>query len=926
MKQSLLLLCCVLSLSVGAQKKPLDHSVYDSWQSVSAMTLSPKGNVVTYEINPQEGDGRLVIRNNKNGKETVIERGYRARILDNEQIVVCLIKPLFQDTRQAKIKKKKDEDMPKDTLAIVSVRDGKIKKFPEVLGYQLGKHALDAVAFTTSDTTLIPKKERKSKDVGKPMLVYHFASGLTDTIHHVGQYQFDKQGRVLALTVKENKHQSLVAFYQVPSRKITVLNDTAAYSSLPVFNEMGTEALFLQAADTLDSGSKHCGLFQVRIPTTAGDFAKLEPVRLVEPIKPFDSIDTWGLTENSTPRFSDDGSKVFVGMQPYQAAKDTTIVPFETAGLDIWNYDAQELPPMMKANLKKDLKATCLAYYHPQTRRLVPLTTSKYDRISLLDRGNAPFALSVDQTQTVVETQWNIQNEVGVSLVEVTTGRRIPVAKGAFGPVSVSPAGRYVIWYDYRNRCWMLYETQSRQTKNMSEGLGVNFWDEEDDHPMMPESYGIGGWTQNDRDVLLYDRYDIWKVSTADGKAVCLTNGEGRRTQRTYRYVSTKDSSEEPFIRPNETILLNVFDHVTKKNGMATVNVARTATPRLCMLEGYTYGTPVKAKETETYLYTKGNFEHPYDLYLTNSPGKGERQLTHINPQQKEYNWGTAELYHWTAFDGTPLDGILYKPEDFDPAKKYPVMMYFYEKRSESLYSYVTPQPSWSTVNLAFYCSRGYLVFVPDIVYHAGTPGESAYNCVVSAAESLAKLPWVDKENMAIQGQSWGGYQVAYLITRTNLFKAAGAGAPVVNMTSAYGGIRWQTGMSRQFQYEQTQSRIGRDLWNGVELYMENSPLFKLPHVTTPVLIMHNDNDGAVPWYQGIEMFMGLRRLGKPAWLLEYNGEEHNLKERRNRKDLTIRLQQFFDHYLKGEPMPAWMKKGVPTSRKDTYFGFENVE
>jgi dipeptidyl aminopeptidase/acylaminoacyl peptidase len=179
---------------------------------------------------------------------------------------------------------------------------------------------------------------------------------------------------------------------------------------------------------------------------------------------------------------------------------------------------------------------------------------------------------------------------------------------------------------------------------------------------------------------------------------------------------------------------------------------------------------------------------------------------------------------------------------------------------------------------------------------------------------------------MAIQGQSWGGYQVAYLITRTNLFKAAGAGAPVVNMTSAYGGIRWQTGMSRQFQYEQTQSRIGRDLWNGVELYMENSPLFKLPHVTTPVLIMHNDNDGAVPWYQGIEMFMGLRRLGKPAWLLEYNGEEHNLKERRNRKDLTIRLQQFFDHYLKGEPMPAWMKKGVPTSRKDTYFGFENAE
>ena len=281
------------------------------------------------------------------------------------------------------------------------------------------------------------------------------------------------------------------------------------------------------------------------------------------------------------------------------------------------------------------------------------------------------------------------------------------------------------------------------------------------------------------------------------------------------------------------------------------------------------------------------------------------------------------ELYQWTAFDGTQLDGLLYKPEDFDANKKYPVLCYFYERDSETLYEHIQVQPMWSIINIPFFVSRGYVVFVPDIVYHSGIPGECAYNCVVSGAQSLWQFPWIDRENMAIQGQSWGGYQVAYLITRTSMFKAAGAGAPVSNMTSAYGGIRWDSGMSRQFQYEQTQSRIGRDLWNGIELYMENSPLFKLPNVTTPVLIMHNDNDGAVPWYQGIEMFMGLRRLGKPAWLLEYNDEAHNLRQRRNRKDLSIRLQQFFDHYLKGEPMPAWMSQGVPTAKKGYYFGYE---
>ena len=310
------------------------------------------------------------------------------------------------------------------------------------------------------------------------------------------------------------------------------------------------------------------------------------------------------------------------------------------------------------------------------------------------------------------------------------------------------------------------------------------------------------------------------------------------------------------------------------------------------------------------------------DVYLTDNRWHTQKQLSHINPQQKNYNWGTVEQIHWTAYDGTPQEGMLYKPEDFDAKKKYPVLIYFYERNSDNLYNYITPQPSWSIINITFYVSRGYLVFVPDITYKTGIPGECAFNSICSGAEALAANSWVDKDNMAIQGQSWGGYQVAYLVTRTRMFKAAGAGAPVANMTSAYGGIRWQTGMSRQFQYEQTQSRIGRNLWDSPETYIANSPLFKLPNVTTPVLIMHNDADGAVPWYQGIEMFMGLRRLGKPAWLLEYNDEAHNLRQRRNRKDLSIRLQQFFDYYLKGAPEPSWMKNQLSILRKGQEFGY----
>ncbi|MDX1938479.1 MAG: prolyl oligopeptidase family serine peptidase, partial [Flavihumibacter sp.] len=322
--------------------------------------------------------------------------------------------------------------------------------------------------------------------------------------------------------------------------------------------------------------------------------------------------------------------------------------------------------------------------------------------------------------------------------------------------------------------------------------------------------------------------------------------------------------------------------------------------------------------------YLIGSPSSSYNMAVSNSTDNPAGQytvLSQLNPQQNNYNWFTVELHKWKMLDGKESEGLLYKPENFDPNKKYPIIFYFYERDADTRYSYRAPAPSASTINIPWFTSNGYLVFDPNIYYKTAQPGDDAYNSVVSAARHLAKMPFVDSTKMAIQGQSWGGYQVAYLVTKTKLFAAAGAGAPVANMTSAYGGIRWGTGISRQFQYEKSQSRIGATLWEKPEAYIKNSPLFKADKVTTPLLIMHNDKDGAVPWYQGIEYFTALRRLNKKVWLLQYNDEDHNLVERRNRKDLSIRLGQFFDHYLKGAAAPRWMTEGVPAALKGIDWG-----
>jgi len=474
---------------------------------------------------------------------------------------------------------------------------------------------------------------------------------------------------------------------------------------------------------------------------------------------------------------------------------------------------------------------------------------------------------------------------------------------------------------------WNTYKIATGKEFTITSPNIIQCADEINDIPNPPSPYGIAGWLSDDEALLIYDRYDIWKVDPENrSKPVNLTLN-GRNQKINYRYIDfDRKEIAEKGINPTDPVYLSAHNEIAREDGFFTTNWKGKKEPTQLIYGKYQLNRPIKAKKNDVFVFTRETFEEFPNLMAASKNFKNLVKISDVNPQQEEFLWGTKELYSWTSLDGRKLKGLLIKPANFDPNKKYPMIVNFYEKSSQGLYNHHIPEAHRSTVDYHYYSSNGYVIFNPDVYYKEGYPGEDAFNCVMPGVTQLISEGFVDENAIAAQGHSWGGYQVAYLATRTNLFAAIESGAPVVNMYSAYGGIRLWSGHNRSFQYEHTQSRIGKSIWESPLRYLENSPLFTADKIQTPLLIMHNEDDGAVPFSQGIEFFIALRRLGKEAWLLNYNEADHWPTKVRDKYDFQIRMAQFFDHYLKGKPMPQWMEEGIPAVDKGLEMGLELVE
>lgn len=891
--------------------------------------------------------------------EQAAARSLRITFTHDNRFVVSNSFPKKSETDQAKKDRKRPDEMPKGGLVVVDLEkmhqgSPQAIRIADVASYQLPEEGADFLAYLKNAKADTPAAAPPADDdsdqadqarrpaagaAGRGRVQYGATLSLRNlaapavaerSFEDVVEYTFPKDGAALLYTVSSRKEESNGVYSLIPGSDAApagLLTGKGKYSKL-TWDVPQKQLAFLSDHD--DAGAK-----PAKFKAWLWDRKSPAPEAVVGLTTPgFKS--GYGVAESGAVSFSRDGARLFVGCAPLDmlaaldrapaAAPTVSGIPAPASNgaaspgeekllADLWHWKDDYIQPMQKVRAQQERTRTYRGVLHIAEKKFVQLTDPTMNVVTPSDDGRMAFGNDDRAYRHMVDYDGTYSD---VYLVDTATGARRIAMKQAHGGGGGRGAGmqwspdssRILV---YKDKDWFSLEAADGKMVNLTSKLGSNFLNEDHDTPDTVPAYGTAGWMKDSRHVLLYDRYDVWSVNVDGSGGRKLT--DGRPTGLQYRVVRLEqtrpDDPEDRGIDPAKPLLFRVEDLQTRDTGIYSLADFEKGKPVKRIMAAKNFTLLGKAKDADVVLLTATTFHDQPDLQTTDFTFKELRKVSDSNPQQASLNWGTGELMKFRNADGVELQAAVYKPENFDPKKKYPMMVYIYERLSQNVNAFLRPQPGTS-INISYYVSNGYVVITPDIVYTTGHPGQSALKCVLPAIQSVVEKGFIDRNRIGIQGHSWGGYQIAYMLTQTNVFRAAEAGAPVANMISAYDGIRWGTGLPRQFQYEKTQSRIGGTLWEYPLRFIENSPIFMVDRVQTPLLILQNDGDDAVPWYQGLELFLSLRRLGKEVYLFDYNGEPHGLRKRIAQKDYAVRMQQYFDHFLKDAPAPEWMERGIP--------------
>lgn len=888
---------CLGSLSPAfAQNASKSLTVDDliTWQRITDREISDNGKWVACKMEPWEGDATIYLYAAQGQETATFSPADKFAFSASSGYLVVTQTPGKSTVDSLKVLKTKEDKMPMNTLVIYSVA-GKKETIDSLKTFKLADEA-DWIAYQRGrkDSTLYVRSLDGSKTFQFPT---------------VTDFQFAKKSGMLYYTSAAEGEAGIFTLNPEKGSPALIKEGKGVFKQT-TFDEKGERLAFLYCADK-DSSYKALSLWLSEHNAPAKEIA-------TRGNKAFPA--EWVINENGMLQFSKSASRLFFGTSPEPRQKDTTQLAENRPNVQVWSWDEPVQYTVQNYNKEKDLKKSYQAVYNLDNGSIFQLANEELPNIQLGNEGDAALALLSTSRPYSLSSMWEARTRSDYYTVSLDNGERKQIAQADYGRFRLSPQGKYAYWYGETDSCWYTIALAEGKRYRLTTPESFPAWDEENDVPDYPYAHGAAGWTANDQNLLIYDRYDIWKFDPTAATSPINLTVNGRKEKLSYRLEQL--DKEARFIDLGKPQLLKGFNEATKGYGFYNARLSAPAAPKTLLVGNYMLRSINKAKNTDDVIYTMETFQQYPDIHYSTLAFKKSVQLTHGDKQQEGFIWGTAELVSWISLDGRPLEGVIYKPANFDPNKKYPMMVNFYERNSETLYNYRMPEPHRSTIDYHLYNSNEYVIFNPDIRYVDGYPGESCYNCLMPGITMMIAKGYIDEKGIGAQGHSWGGYQVAYLATRTNLFSAIESGAPVVNMFSAYGGIRWGSGMARSFQYEHTQSRLGATPWSSPLRYLENSPLFTMDKVQTPILIMHNDADGHVPWYQGIEYFVAMKRLGKPCWLLNYTGEPHWPMHMANRIDFQRRMFQFFNHYLKNDKMPKWMSEGVPAVEQPFELGY----
>jgi dipeptidyl aminopeptidase/acylaminoacyl peptidase len=898
------LLCCC-SPFLFPQQKPLEFQDIMKFKQIKDVIISNKGTYTAVSEVPDRGNRDLVIYTQSGTRLFVIPRGESAVFSADEQWFACTVGQDFFE------KENKTQEKFQPEIWLIRLIQPDTMKF---------KNAEKIVFSPNADWAFVTRKPGEKKDSAgatKPKTTKDALFEVKDlTVVQTGRKDTANISGVLEFAIDSSSTMLYYSVIDTSSKQggLYSRNLLRGFSGISAIDTAGMPFIS-QITANHDAGIAYVRTELENNKCKNGKLFLFDEKRgtrqVTVPLAP-----GWQIPAKNRLTFSSDGERLFFGTGIIPAEKPK--VKTDSTGadnyspdairarreIDVWHWDDPMIKTQEKNLYKKQLEKLYTQFSRVADAKVLQLTDSLVTEAGISN--NPRYLLRYTNISYRKEITWD-DYYYDASVADLQTGVVLPVVQHIFELPAISPRGAFGVYY--KEKLWHLFDCATGAGRVLNDTIATPFYLEDNDLPALPPSYGLAGWLA-DTAVLINDRYDIWLFSKSGNTALNLTKGTGRATGVTFRIIGTEAGKE--FYAPEDTLLLSGYSAIDKSTNIYVLPIMSGELSKVAN-EQAKISFRAKAKERPVYLYTKERFDLFPDLWIAGANFKSARQLTRLDSQRDAFQWSRAELIHWYSTDGVALDGVLMKPAGWKEGEKFPLIVYFYELFSQRLHEFpdmvVNHRP-----NFAYYTSHGYGVLLPDVRFEIGEPGQSAIRCVVPGVLKLIEAGLVEPKGVGLIGHSWSGYQAAYMITQTDLFSAAIAGAPVGNMTSAYSGIRNESGMARQFQYEKAQSRIGGSLWEYPERYIANSPVFFADRVNTPLLIEHGDEDEAVPFQQGVELYLAMRRLGKVCYFLQYRGEPHHPKKYPNKVDYAMKQKEFFDAYLKHQPLAPWMAKPTPYS------------